>query len=121
MTMQLEQWIILTAAGAFFGLIGQAVRTAMGLRKLHREANPQDGGFTKAFSTSQLTISLMLGALAGILATLTAALGPGANEIDSFKSGGSISQAFIISLLAAGYAGADFLEGIVKSRFHKSR
>lgn len=113
--MTLEQWAALAAFGALFGLIGQALRTAMGLRKLQQEHAGEEGGFDKAFDTKQLGISMLLGGLAGIMAAVTMLAVPGNSELEAYTTGGAISSAFITSMIAAGYAGGDFLEGIIKS------
>ncbi len=111
--MTLEQWIVLAASGALFGLIGQLIRTALGFRKLHREA---PGNFRNTLNISQLMISLLLGTLAGVMSAIILLNIPGNEDLRSFRSGGMISASFIVSVIAAGYAGGDFLEGIVKSQ-----
>ena len=112
--MTLDQWIVLTFSGALFGLIGQLIRTALGLRKLHRE-NP--GGLRSSFDTLQLAISLLLGVLAGVASAIGMLNIPGSEDMIAFQNGGKISTTLIISIVAAGYAGGDFLEGVVKSQF----
>ena len=119
--MTLEQWAALAAYGALFGLIGQALRTAMGLRKLHQEQATTPGGFDAAFSTKQIVISLLLGGLAGIMAAITLLGVPGNADLEAYKTGGAISASFITSIIAAGYAGGDFLEGIIKSHLKPSQ
>ncbi len=115
--MTLEQWVILAVGGAFFGLVGQAIRTAMGLRKLHQSIGDGQVDFDKAFSVKRLGLSLLLGMLAGLMAAFSM-MGVASSEAAiAYQSGGKLPAAIITSILAAGYAGGDFLEGIVKAQF----
>ncbi|MEP3847711.1 MAG: hypothetical protein ABJM43_20385 [Paracoccaceae bacterium] len=112
--MTLEQWVVLAASGAMFGLIGQLIRTTMGLRKLHRSVGDAAADFQTSLNLPQLVISLFLGALAGLMASISMLSIPGNTDTIAFKDGGNISAAFISAIVAAGYAGGDFLEGIMK-------
>ncbi|MDX8355320.1 hypothetical protein [Cognatiyoonia sp. IB215182] len=110
-SMHLEQWLQLALMGGIFGLLGQLIRTAMGMRKLSRSSGGLKTAMADQFSQSQLLISLMLGILAGIVATFTV---PG---LEGFAENPVVSPTVILTIMSAGYAGGDFLEGIVKSQF----
>lgn len=110
-SMHLDQWLQLALMGGIFGLLGQLVRTAMGMRKLTRSSGGLKKAMADEFSQSQLLISLLLGALAGIMATFTV---PG---LEGFADNPVVSPTVILAIVSAGYAGGDFLEGIVKSQF----
>lgn len=97
--MTLEQWAALAAYGALFGLIGQALRTAMGLRKLYQEQAVTTGGFDAAFSTKQIVISQLLGGLARIMAAITMLGVPGNADLEAHKTGGAISATSLRRLL----------------------
>lgn len=114
--MTLEQWVVLAASGAMFGLIEQLIRTIMGLRKLHRIVGDTAADFSSSLNILQLVISLFLGALAGVMASVSMLGVPGNTDIIAYQKGGNISAAFIIAIVAAGYAGGDFLEGIMKKQ-----
>ena len=59
--------------------------------------------------------------LAGIMAAITLLGVPGNADLEAYKTGGAISASFITSIIAAGYAGGDFLEGIIKSHLKPSQ
>ncbi|MGF1554287.1 MAG: hypothetical protein ACFBWO_17555 [Paracoccaceae bacterium] len=87
------------AVGAVLGSIGQALRVAVGLRKAMRAHPGQRVG--AVFSLSHAALGLFLGAAAGCLTALVA-LDPA-----------SITSSAIIAVVAAGYAGADAIEGML--------
>jgi len=91
------------ALGALLGALGQGARMIVGLKKTADEARAQKLDFSAVFEASQLWISIVIGAVAGGLATLTMLdkMNPPAKET-------------IMALIAAGYAGADFIEGFMR-------
>jgi hypothetical protein len=88
--------------GMLSGLLGQAARVAVGLKKTNDEAQAQKTSFAQKFDWGQLFVSLLLGAAAGAIAMFTAV-----KQLDS--------QAFA-TLFAAGYAGSDFIEGFIRNQ-----
>jgi predicted chitinase len=79
------------------GLIGQGVRAVVGLKSGGNQASPNE---QSEFNAAYLAFSLMLGAIAGVLAGLV--IGPqkfNANDIET-----------LLGVAASGYAGADFIE-----------
>ena len=102
-------WFELLALGALVGAGGQGARMIVGLKKLSDAASAQSAAGSPTSTgdliiTSQLLISLAIGAIAGgIAAASTIAPVPGLQ----------ISGEQVAGLAAAGYAGADFIEGFM--------
>jgi putative chitinase len=101
--------------GGLLGFSGQVIRVVVGMKKMYdkarettkQEPTPTDNLTTLVqgnIETKRLTISLIIGFVAGVLASIT------------FKIAGStsISQETVSGLLAAGYAGTDFIEGFMR-------
>jgi len=97
--------------GGLLGVLGQGIRMAVGLNKLHtsnvtKALNNEDAD---NFSVSRLILSIFIGFIAGAIALLI--------------KGGSITDAnkteYIFAIMAAGYSGADFIEGIFKTYISK--
>jgi len=104
------EWMQIAGLGAVFGVIGQAIRVVPGLKKMNEEAQSAGLAARQMFSGSRMGISLAIGALAGVLA----AWGLGIHPADNIKS------EVILGLIGAGYAGADFIEGFIKSKLPAS-
>ena len=115
------------AIGGLMGAVGQGVRVAPGLKKAHDEAADQNQPFKDTFETSRLVISLLIGAFIGILTIIP--IGGyvtidefyrtwelvGASNDDRQKALASVGE-LLVGLAAAGYAGTDFVEGLIKRR-----
>lgn len=101
-------WIQILALGAFAGAIGQLVRAVSGLAKITRQNN--SGELTEQFRASTMIVSLLVGATAGALASL--ALLVNVSEPPPVST--------ILGLMAAGYAGSDFIEGFAGKHFGSS-
>ena len=95
-------WISLIALGAILGFLGQSVRVVVGLKKARDEAAALGKTFTEAFEPSTMLVSLLIGGVAGALAAIMA-LRPDTN----------IATETLLGLAAAGYSGADFIEGFI--------
>ncbi|MGL4723001.1 MAG: Ig-like domain-containing protein [Scandinavium sp.] len=95
---------------ATMGLFGQGVRVIVGLKKAGRLSQAD----TKStFDAAFMLISLMIGAIAGI------AVGFMMGIIDPSAAPKAFDTAKLLSIAAAGYAGADFVEntaGLVINR-----
>jgi hypothetical protein len=93
--------------GGFLGTIGQGIRAAMGIKKM-KEVNTMPDVPNSDFNINRLIGTLLLGFVAGVLATLP-----------FFKENFSVrpiwTQQVILTLIAAGYAGVDFIEGFLKT------
>lgn len=93
--------------GGILGLVGQGIRAIMGVKKMREEnANPALPSYD--LNVSRLIASLFIGFAAGLLATL-----PFFDP--KFTAGPDWSQQVILTLIAAGYSGADFIEGFLKN------
>ena len=95
MSQTLTQWLLIMGFGAVCGLIGQCIRTFVGLYKLSNltPETPVD--------VVKILIGLLMGATAGSLASL---LSVKANIVGLDQT---------LALIAAGYSGSDFIEAFV--------
>jgi hypothetical protein len=103
--MTIADWITQLAFGGFLGVLGQSIRVVPGLKKLNDVAHSQGAKFADLFEVSQFMLSLLIGFIAGAIAILT--ISDGAQMVTPTKE-------MIVSLMGAGYAGSDFIEGFVK-------
>jgi hypothetical protein len=103
--MTATDWITGLLLGGLLGMLGQGIRIIVGLKKLNEEASLQGTSFSSKFQGSRLGLSLLIGFIAGGLAVIGYAETPG------FKSP---TRELIVTLLAAGYAGTDFIEGFIR-------
>jgi hypothetical protein len=94
-------FLIKIVTGMLAGILGQAARVAVGIKKTSDEAQAQKTSFAQKFDWGQLIVSLLLGGGAGAIAIFTTV-----KQLDS--------QAFT-TLFAAGYAGSDFIEGLIRN------
>lgn len=101
--MNLSDVLLLVATGTVFGILGQSIRVIVGLKKRMAKLDT-DGKTTPAFSWSAIFFSLFIGGVAGVLAVFFATdmTMPGKDE-DTTN--------LLLGIMAAGYAGADFIEG----------
>ena len=89
--------------GALLGAAGQGIRVIVGLKKAAESARAAGSTLTEEFDGSKLIVSILIGAVAGILASV-----PFISQV------GSLSNQTLIALLGSGYAGADFIEGFMR-------
>jgi putative chitinase len=106
--MPVTDWIAQLALGGLLGMLGQGVRVIGGLKKVHDQAAQQSKEFGDLFELSTLVISLLIGFIAGALAIL--ALG----STQGLPDPANVDRKTIMALLAAGYAGTDFIEAFMK-------
>ncbi len=99
------EWIQLILLGALLGLIGQGVRVVVGLKKLYEDTSQKKKQFTDDFNATKLLVSLLIGVVAGAIAAISVASG---------NTPTNLGKELILTLLAAGYAGTDFIEGFIK-------
>ncbi len=102
--MSVTTAIMLILLGGILGMVGQGIRTIIGLKKLHDEAVKLQKKFTELFTPSALWTGLFIGFVAGVLAMFGSA-GFDAEVIDKNT---------MMTVMAAGYAGTDFIEGFIK-------
>jgi len=100
--MEANQLLINIALGGVLGIIGQGIRVIIGLGKAEPDTLPQPG---------RLLYSLFIGLIAGALAMLVKTTKPEGKII--------IDKELILAIIAAGYAGADFIEGIFNTMKNK--
>jgi hypothetical protein len=108
MTLEIIQQILL---GGLLGLVGQGLRIIVGIKKVNDEAQIQKLKVANLIEVSRIWISLLIGFLAGCLALVAMS-----NFMPDFFTGPNAKQ-HILALIAAGYAGADFIEGLIKKYF----
>jgi hypothetical protein len=89
-------WLPVLVLGALLGAVGQVLRSIAGLKKLGDDPNGK-------FEPMQLMISVIIGAAAGVIAMITLEM----------TSGKAIATQDIITVIAAGYTGADFIEAFI--------
>jgi hypothetical protein len=103
--------------GAFLGAIGQSIRVIIGVKKeneriANRKKEMKDWLDLKRLLVSliiglkRLLVSLIIGAIAGCLGAI-------------LLLGAAVNKEFLLGLVAIGYAGTDFIEGIMRSHLPK--
>lgn len=99
--------INIIVAGGLLGILGQGIRMAIGLKK-HSDANAlKAAGDAEPVDTTRLWISIFIGAIAGALFLLV----NGTTRLDD--------REFLFSVIAAGYSGTDFIEGLFNNYIGK--
>jgi D-alanyl-D-alanine carboxypeptidase len=98
-----SEWLPIVALGILCGAAGQVIRAIAGLKKLGEDAKEIGTTLDELFSGQKLMISILIGATAGLLAAVT--------TVDSREA---ISRVVMVGLVAAGYAGADFIEAFAR-------
>lgn len=106
-TTNINDIITIILAGGLLGTIGQGIRILVGLKKLDDKRNSENPE-KETFTLNRFLISLFIGFTAGAMALL-------------IKSPlkGDLSNDLIFAIIAAGYSGADFIEGIFNTYFKK--
>lgn len=88
--------------GAFLGIVGQGPRIVVGLKKLKGEEG-------KAFSWFRLGLSIVISVIVGATAGIMYAVFFPDNPLE----GNGISREVAAGIMTAGYAGTDFIEGLM--------
>ena len=103
--------IIEISEGGLLGILGQGIRIIVGLKKLHTDnVNKKlNNDATEAFSPNRLILSIFIGFVAGAIALL----------IKGTNSSTPGDTTFIFTIMAAGYSGADFIEGVFNTYIAK--
>jgi hypothetical protein len=101
-TFDAYDWLQLIGLGGLVGALGQGVRTIVGMKKLNDAASGTTSSVGDLIEPSRLVVSLAIGFIAGALAA-----------VSLVKDLTKINAELIFALAAAGYAGADFIEGFV--------
>jgi hypothetical protein len=92
--------------GILLGAVGQSVRAIVGIKKASDEASSSKEEFKDWFDFKTLFLSLLIGGTAGSLGAIS-------------LLGEQIDKQFLLTIVAAGYAGADFIEGFIKTKLPK--
>lgn len=100
--MNAMEWLQILALGGVAGMVGQGVRMIVGIKQLHDQAAAAGVPPKELLDLPQLTLEMVVGFIAGSLAAMVTSLDP--NNIDSRH---------LLGLLAAGYAGTDFIQGLM--------
>ena len=93
-------------AGGLLGILGQGVRVAVGLKKFN-ETNATLTAMGKPpekFDVGRLFISMFIGFVAGAIGMLV--------KGSSLGKDGQYDTEAIVTIIAIGYSGADFIEGV---------
>lgn len=95
-------------AGGLLGVLGQGIRMIIGLKKISdlNQSIPTKG-FTQ-INIARLLLSLFIGFVAGALYLLM-----------NSDSDTVFNKSYIFSIVAAGYSGADFIEGLFSTQISK--
>lgn len=86
------------ALGALLGAVGQVLRSIAGLKKLKEDPAGK-------FDPMQLLMSVIIGAAAGVIGVVTLEM--------TAAAGAKMTTQDIITVIAAGYTGADFIEAFI--------
>jgi hypothetical protein len=95
--MDVTNTLMFLMLGLVMGAVGQGARTVVGLKKA--AGDPAYSGL----DARRLTVNLSIGAVAGTLGAVA-------------LLGDDIDKTLLLTLVATGYAGADFIEGFMRTR-----
>ncbi|MEI9934760.1 MAG: hypothetical protein WDM71_07905 [Ferruginibacter sp.] len=98
-------------AGGLLGTLGQGIRIAVGLKKLHTDNSikASQGDDEETISSGRLLLSIFIGFIAGALGMLIKGY--------TLNKGAEINREAIVTIIALGYSGADFIEGVLQPMF----
>ena len=100
------------ALSALLGTFGQGLRVVAGLKKQNDEAAETKQSLGQVFDRTRFWTSLFIGAMAGVACYF--GLKYGASDTLDFTKGPTV-----LGIIAAGYAGADFIEAFAKKHLPK--
>ena len=104
-------WVMTLILGGILGMVGQGIRVVIGLKKMNEIAAQEGKKFSELFQGNTLGLSLLIGFIAGALAMIGVT---GSMEVNN------PSKELIVTILGAGYAGTDFIEGFIKKNLPAS-
>lgn len=107
--MNAANLVMLVLLGGLLGTLGQGIRIAIGVKKAIEKAANDGKSFKEIFEARFMLVSLFIGFVSGGLAVILLD-GNGAD------APGALSREFLLGIVAAGYVGTDFIEGIMKKR-----
>jgi hypothetical protein len=91
--------------GALLGIVGQMIRVLVGLKKL-KDASETKSDFDDKFDLKKLILSLVYASIIGLAAGTLMAV----DNLDKVWD-----RSTILAIVAAGYAGVDFIEGFLSN------
>ena len=103
--MGATDWVLTLILGGILGIIGQGIRMVMGLKKASDQASTEGKNLAASFESGRLMLSLLIGFIAGALAIIGVA---------GTAEAATPSKQLIVTIIGAGYAGTDFIEGFIK-------
>lgn len=103
MQMDVTTAVLYVVLGAILGAVGQGTRAIVGIKKRSDQAAVKNEEMKEWFDLNRLLFSLVIGAIAGSFAAV-------------FLVGTEVDQECLLGLIAAGYAGTDFIEGVIETR-----
>jgi hypothetical protein len=103
-TLDLKDLLMQILAGGMLGILGQGLRAVAGMKKVNDAAAACGKSFGDVFDMSRFVISLFIGFTAGALALVLAETSVADLKID---------KAQITAIIAAGYAGTDFIQAFL--------
>jgi hypothetical protein len=113
--MQPENLVNLLLLGGISGVVGQALRIIVGLKKLNynNSVAVTTGAAQQGFSWARMLLSVFIGFIAGILGMLVKYFAADDNNVN-------VGPELIVAITAVGYSGVDFLEGIFNAYLPKA-
>lgn len=102
--MAASDLILVLFVGGLLGMVGQGIRTIVGLKKVYDQSVRETKAFSQLFDSSMIGLSLMIGFVAGVLGVISF-LDPASTKF---------TKETLVTLIGIGYAGSDFIEGFVK-------
>jgi len=102
--MLANELILVLFVGGLLGMVGQGIRTIVGLKKVYDQSVRQATAFTELFQGSQISLSLLIGFVAGVLGVISF-FDPASTKF---------TKETLLTLIGIGYAGSDFIEGFIK-------
>jgi hypothetical protein len=99
--MAIGQWLEIVILGILLGALGQGARTIVGLKKLY-DYSDDTSSMSVLVDGVRLLISFGIGGVAGAFAAI--------NLVTDLTK---IPAEQLFAIAAAGYAGADFIEGFI--------
>ncbi len=99
--MEISVAILYIVLGIILGAVGQGARAIIGVKKAADEAAAKcQTKVDEWFDVKRLMFSLIVGGIAGCLAAIVLIESP-------------VNKELLLGLVAAGYAGTDFIEGLM--------
>jgi hypothetical protein len=113
--MNTQQLLLQLLLGGLLGITGQGIRIIIGLKKQNDEAQIARVALRNLIDANRLRTSVFIGFVAGVLAMLGFA-----GFTEELSAAAKPLKEIIMGVIAAGYAGTDFIEGFMNRNLPKS-